>query len=120
MSRITLVALPFDIMYYFVILVSTRFGSTFKEAVSKPKGEQIMYIHVYTDEKGQIIATSRPPQETSTDGPHVEIHPEPGLQVYQIELTDQLVNSKSADELHQELAKLIPQIITDVAPGTTG
>lgn len=79
-----------------------------------------MYIHVYTDEKGQIIATSRPPQETSTDGPHVEIHPEPGLQVYQIELTDQLVNSKSADELHQELAKLIPQIITDVAPGTTG
>jgi hypothetical protein len=89
--------------------VNLQFGLIYRAAVFKPdrEGEKIMYIHVYTDKDGRIVATHRAPQGISEDGPNARIHPGPEHQVHQIELTDHLASIKSARELHQELEKLL-------------
>lgn len=68
-----------------------------------------MQIYVFTDGKGKIVGSYRPPQTQAKDAPQVSLDgiKQRGQNVQVVELPAALENVKNPVELHQQLAKLV-------------
>ena len=69
-----------------------------------------MKLHVITNEKGEVIGTSKVQHQTAPGAPQIgKFTPADGQSVHEIEMSKELLEIKDPGELHKALSRHIKQ-----------